>query len=181
MFAVIKIRILLLTFQIAELDIGSRIFSRGTIFKKFSKKFDKLLVFWVDQIDLFRAFPEQYKDSILTKNFAAQAICWKTGQNAGNCWQKMRFFGARFPSKLVNIGHKGAFRKNLGLVGLKMDVRKQYQRGEPSVGEVVEPLREWGRRPPTPPPPSPPSLILPWMEPLLRLKTLLGCYLYCMR
>ena len=75
MFAVIKIRILLLTFQIAELDIGSRIFSRGAIFKKFSKKFDKLLVFWVDQMDLFRAFPKQYKDSILTKNFAAQAIC----------------------------------------------------------------------------------------------------------
>ena len=64
----------------------------------------------------------------------------------GTFWKiltkKLRFFGARSPSKLVNIGAKGAFRKMLMVGRPKVDFLKSTKGGTLWVGRVSNP---WGR------------------------------------
>ena len=63
--------------------------------------------------------------------------------------KKLRFFGARSPSKLVYIGAKGAFRKILGSVGQKW-ISEKVTKGDPlgrQRGDLTKPkvfLRKTG-------------------------------------
>ena len=54
--------------------------------------------------------------------------CFREKVFLGTFWKiltkKLRFFGARSPSKLIYFGAKGAFRKTLGSVSQKIDVSK---------------------------------------------------------
>ena len=71
--------------------------------------------------------------------------------------KKMRFFGARSPSKIASIGAEGAFRKILGSVGQKWISEKESKGGP--FGSAGGQIPEGGGRPP-PPPLNPP---LAWL------------------
>ena len=60
--------------------------------------------------------------------------------------KKLRFFGARSPSKLVYIGAKDAFRKILGSVGQKW-ISEKVSKGGP-FGSAGGRIPEGGGRPP---------------------------------
>ena len=67
--------------------------------------------------------------------------------------KKMRFFGARSPSKIAYIGAEGAFRKILGSVGQKW-ISEKVSKGGP-FGSAGGQIPEGGR--PPPPPRTPPK------------------------
>ena len=102
---------------------GSRIFSRGG-----GADFQKILTtfFEVDQID-FLSSPKARFCPYFGQIFCAAGKFLKKEQAKKGVFrhfwkiltEKLRFFGARSHSKLVNIGAKDSFRKILGSVGQK--------------------------------------------------------------